>query len=378
MASATTDNQTKSLTISVSANSNWPSYIKSIYGFPLSSKQINFEKINGTISLENNVANSFDEMLWRIGVSPTKCPSTSGETFLSYKDLSSVYPSLTFVDNEIIKIVTSNKTRNLVYPVQITFPTPISMNLNNGCLFVIMDFGPSHGLLTASTNVTLFYNDNIPATPSPISKSLAGEICFNVRRCQFSAMAPATIVEGFPYNAYNLKSNYQLIAIYGDISSAPLSSGNGYTAVNNYYIDPTKTCPRSVSFFQRFSSFSPPSSWIKIYSTTLSGNGSAYMNTPIFKTFDEFMFSNASCFYWTSTMNGSSGTDIESQASLEIIPKLGDIINKSTSATANLVVNETSNRIPELGDVVLLVLNMSIAASLIFGFYASNFLRRKS
>ena len=324
---------TYSLPIKRTASYTWQgNYTAEIYGFPVDGP-IQIRSITGNISIGNN-QNTFDQNLFQIGYSLNGCPTSSGASYPNLASLGKAYVALSTLYSANIKVVTTNSGKNLVVPINVNYPAPLQVPSN--CLFMLMNFGAQNGTSVASANITITYNQIAPVSTSQetTAEALDGEICFNHNTgCEVqTGSAPTTVVEPFninPNNGYT-GSEYTLLGLYGTVSSGTISSGSGYAIDYSYYMAPTSSSCNSHTFSTYAGSFTVPSDWQLLYTSSFNQPSNGYQNQPIFKPLNiNFRTSNA-CFYWVSNMaSGSSGVDMESQVYAELSPSGSTLTNPS-------------------------------------------------
>ena len=134
------------------------------------------------------------------------------------------------------------------------------------------------------------------------------------------------------------ESEYNLLALYGTVSSGAISSGSGYSISYSYYMDPNSASCNSRTFNTYYGTFAIPSNWKLLYGSTLNQpTSTGYQNVQVFKPINVLFNPSNTCFYWVSHMaSGSSGVDLESQVYAELGAINSTTFNQHTINSANV------------------------------------------
>ncbi len=312
--------QSGSMALHASVASTEQVFMKYVYSFPLPASTVNFSGLSGAVSIFTE-GDAPSEMLARLHYLPSGQCVANGTKFSDYDKLFQALPGSVTLALFIVKNFGAGYRE-----IKTEFKLPASIPMS-GCVFVVLDGGPSLGpankinSLTMTSTMNLQYTTEILTDrPAPYVFGNGDEFCFGWNSgCQLSTSGQA---KTFVFSE-KVPQSGTIVAMFGDVSEGALSKPNGsWTAANIYYVVPK--CKNSLGEDLPlgpdgpFSTYALPNNAISLLSVPLQGSDSV-LQRPVFQVASNHV-NKGDCIVHVNFVNGKGGVDAESQVKALIQP----------------------------------------------------------
>jgi hypothetical protein len=292
--------------------STYQGFGKYVFSFPLPPSGLNISGLSGNVSINTDGSNP-SEALFIVGYVPNgNCPA-QGSSYNDWPPLINALPGWQILGSFITKNLGGEPQ---IASTNIDFGTPVKAT---GCMFVVLDGGPSLGYpapinsIFMKANVGLKLSAQSPAV-QPFVVGGGDEFCFGMT----SGCQKSTTAQGVDFATVNkIPMPGRLTSLYGNVSEGAISVPSGpWSATNGYYID--KGCknlqPGQYGAGEYFNSVAP--NLVLLHQFTLQGNQmtlTSTVNRPL-----NLPVQAGDCFVHIVRVNGNSQIDAESQVHLFI------------------------------------------------------------
>jgi hypothetical protein len=302
------------MSLAAAVTTTYQGFMKTVYSFPLPANARSMTGLRGTLSTLTSGSNP-SEALFLIGHVPTGACLANGSQYTDYGALFAAMPGAVLTSSFILKSLGGGAN---TIATNIDFPSPVNIS---GCVFVIMDGGPSLGYLAP-----INWIENISSlklkfattatTPAPYVIGTGDEFCFGMTwGCQLHSTS-----QGVTFSSVTrIPRTGRLISLFGNVSEGAITTPAGaWSARNAYYID--RGCHSMAPGLHGPGNYfaTIPATATILHDFTMSGSGMSLqrtINVPM-----SIPVNAGDCLVHLAKVNGTGQVDAENQVRALIQP----------------------------------------------------------
>lgn len=302
------------MSLAAAVTTTYQGFMKTVYSFPLPANARSMTGLRGSLSILTAGTNP-SETLFVIGHVPSGACLANGSQYTSYDALFAAMPGAAITSAFILKSLGGGAN---TIPADINFPSPIHIR---GCVFVIMDGGPSLGYTAPIQSIENISSLKLKfattaTSPAPYIVGSGDEFCFGMTwGCQLHSPS-----QGVSFaSATRIPRAGRLVSLYGNISEGAISAPAGaWSARNAYYID--RGCSGLAPGLHGPGNYfaAIPANATMLHDFTMSGSGMSLQRTLSLPK--NVTVSAGDCLVHLVKVNGTGQVDAENQVRALIQP----------------------------------------------------------